>query len=182
MRCELVNTDFILPKSKTLVERGSGLHLSQIISSLANESGLDGFGEHSGGPTLRMEVGFLWEDLLTLVLKERLPQRMGEIVRDGVIMSPDGVGWGDAWELAEYKATWKSSKNSPTDNWRWMTQIRSYLAAVEADICNLFVLYVMGDYRDSGPQAFHYRISFTQRELEENWAMITRHARNKGWL
>lgn len=182
MICELVNTEFIVPKSLMVVERTPGLHLSQIINSLANESGLDQYQEHTGGPTLRMEFGFLWEDVLTLALKERLPHRMGEVVLDGIIMSPDGAGWDGRWELAEYKATWKSSNSNPADNWRWMTQIRSYCHALSSNVCNMFIFYVNGDYRNNGPQSYHYRISFTDRELEENWAMIINHATKKGWI
>lgn len=178
----------LIPRRQEDLPRSPGLHLGQIINSLANEGGVDNYGYGNGPsngspfrPNLRMECGFLWEDILTMALKARLPQRIGEIVVDGIAMSPDGVD-DSVWELWEYKATWVSSNRNPADNWRWMTQIMGYMWGLQMTVCNMWILYVNGDYKGSGPVDKQYRLEFTCRELEENWVMITNHARLKGWI
>lgn len=162
-------------------DRSPGLHLSQVISSIASDSGMDNWGSHTGPPTLTMEMGFLWEEVLAMCLRDRLPTRIGEICLNGICMSPDGFDY-DKWELYEYKCTWKSSNYNPADNWRWMTQIKSYLWAMKACVCHLYVLYINGDYRPPTPKYLQYRVSFTQQEKEENWNMIMNHAKHKGWI
>ncbi len=159
--------------------RSPGLHLSDIIHDIANTSGISNY-KRDTGVTLRMEMGFLWEEVLTLALKERIPCRM-EIKQDGIYMSPDGIDV-PSWELHEYKATWSSSNKSPLDNWRWMTQVKSYCYGTGTEICNLHVFYVNGDYKGTGPEYLTYRIRFTPMELQENWGMVLSHARSKGWI
>jgi hypothetical protein len=96
-------------------------------------------------------------------------------------MSPDGFDY-DHWELWEYKATWKSCKNQPCENWYYMAQVKAYCYAMETDAARMAILYVMGDYKGGGPQYLGYKLKFTEYELIENWTMIVDHARRKGWI
>lgn len=174
----LERTDCAIPRIET--PRTAGLHLSDVIHDIATTSGIDHY-KRGNGTNLRMEMGFLWEDVLSLALKDRLPNRLGEIRKDGILMSPDGLNV-EEWELCEYKCTWKSSRSDPLDNWRWCTQILGYHSGLGTNVCNLKVLYINGDYRDSGPQFFQYRLYATDPEIEENWQMIINHARSRGWI
>lgn len=126
------------------------------------------------------EVGFLWEDALSLALANRYAARLGEIEKDGIVGSPDGLNVHDPFfqsELhnEEYKATWRSVKKTPQDIWYWLTQFKSYCYMLGVDVTICRVLYLNGDYKGSGPIPMVYGLKFTPEELEENWAMILRH-------
>lgn len=175
-----------LPKQPDIV-RSHGVHVTGIIKDIADSSGMNGAVPPSlpEGTVFKtnmyMEAGFIWEDIIAMVLKDRLPCRVGEVECDGVYMSPDGFDF-EKWELWEYKATWTSMNKLPVDNWRWMTQVKAYCKAMDTLVCNMWILYMNGDYRGSGPVAQRYRIEFTPLEIEENWQMLAGHARRKGWI
>lgn len=130
---------------------------------------------------LAAEIGFLWEDVLSDAYGVNYATRVGEIERDGIVCSPDGVGIFEesvTFSLAvneEYKATWKSLKNPPEDNWYWMCQFKSYCYVIGVNVTILRVLYINGDYRGSGPTYRVFKITYTDQELEENWQMIVNH-------
>lgn len=170
------------------------IHLTDVIKYIQY---LMGTGYKKGGTwqasqALTRDVGFLWERTLEMTYADRMAERIGEVTKDNIIGSPDGVGFdktiyniaGDLiWQgtdeltLEEYKATWKSCKNSPTDNWYYMTQIKSYLKMVKLNTCVMHIVYLMGNYKGSGPQYRICRVEFTQAEIDENWRMILDHAR-----
>lgn len=175
-----LNLDLTFPRGIS-PERTAGVHLTQIIRSIHEETTEPKEGWDSRSLWLSGEIGFMWEEILSYALKSRLPNRIGEVEKDGIIMSPDGIDL-DMWELWEYKATWKSSKNQPYDNWKWMVQVKAYALALEVCVVKMAVLYVMGDYRGSGPQYIGYRLEFTEYELRENWDLLKSHARRKGWI
>jgi hypothetical protein len=157
--------------------RTEGIHLTQITKDIMKREG--GWDEKALG--LSAEIGFMWEEILSNCMKARLPHRIGEIEKDGILMSPDGFDY-EEWELWEYKATWKSSKNQPYENWYYMAQVKAYCYAMETDKARMAILYVMGDYKGSGPQYLGYKMRFTDYELIENWEMIVSHARRQGWI
>ena len=167
--------------------RTKGLHLTDIIQDIMVESGMKktASGAMWQPDQLNMagEVGFMWEELLSQVMKNRLPCRMGEVEEDGVIMSPDGVEIDDDGPLlSEYKAVWASSSRSPVDNWKWMTQVKAYCRALGVLRVKMYILYLNGNWRGSGPEYRGSMIEFTPSELQENWELITNHAKHKGWL
>ena len=169
--------------------RSTGLHLTDIISDIMTASGMQktASGANWAPDQLNMaaEVGFMWEEVFSQALKDRLPCRIGEVVCDGVAMSPDGMEMEmESGEvvLAEYKVKWASSKRDPTENFKWMAQVKGYCKGLGLTKVRMYVLYVNGDYRGSGPQFKTYAIEFTELEIAENWEMITGHARNRGWL
>lgn len=126
------------------------------------------------------EVGFIWEEVLSMVLRDRYAARIGEVELDGIVGSPDGLSPYDPFGQVpivneEYKATWRSSNKTPDKVWYYMTQFKSYCKMLGVNVTVARILYIMGDYKGSGPQYHVYRIEFTDQELQENWDMILAH-------
>jgi hypothetical protein len=165
--------------SKQLDCRGSGLvrsplpHVTQIIRSIGEQLQLVRT-YNEPAPGILAEPGFIWEDVLSLAWATRHAVRPEEVVRGLIACSPDGILNG---RLQEYKFTWASSKKPPEDNWAWMAQIKAYCYVLGFQECDLYVLYINGDYsfRPFRPHYRHYEIAFTEEELKSNWDMIANH-------
>lgn len=155
--------------------RSSGIHLSDIINDI--EAVLyPKEAERKSEMTNSWFacVGFIWEQVLSLAFAWLLGQRPKEIIKDGIACSPDGIN--DELELVdEYKCTWRSSKHTPDEVWRWMVQTKAYCYAASYNVVRFHVLYVMGDYKFSGPQCKVFLIEFTNEELISNWLMLKQH-------
>lgn len=173
----------IFPGKDLKKGRSPGLHVSDIYRALERE--LDEKKKAwPGGVSLYAETGFLFEEALEVAFRQRTgtDYRVGEIIKDGVIMSPDGVNVA-AWELEEYKCTWTSSNKPIGSRWAWLTQIKSYLYGLDMCVCLLRVLYICGNYRDiRGPQYMEYRLEFDPVELETNWKMLIDYAHSREML
>ncbi len=181
------------------IARGSGVlrstdrpHVTQIIRGVLKELGRT---KHAEGwdMAIAAEVGFLWEDIVSHFFAERMVHRPGEIELDGIVLSPDGLcpdpGFGDLelfppnpnkLVVEEYKATWRSMKRKPTDDLYWMCQAKAYCYVLGLDMIDYHILYIMGDYRGSGPQYRTARIVYSQEELVNNWAMILENKERHG--
>jgi hypothetical protein len=190
LNCEPFDLDFdLFPKRKVENSpiRTEGLHLTDIIRSIMDDSGmLKTVSGNSWKPaqlSMAGEVGFMWEELLSSALKDRLPSRIGEIELGGITMSPDGLGVEEnSLFLFEYKAVWASSRRSPMDNWKWMSQIKGYCKGLGVTLVKMYILYLNGDWKGGGPEYKGYLVEFTPLEVEENWFMLVNHAKSKGWL
>lgn len=173
--------------------RSAGLHISAVIRDLANR--ITRKGERPAWSSLSVEeqrrgatyqtLGFAWERIIERALTEQYNQgseflvRPGEQLLDGLYGSPDPFDCRDG-VLEEWKCTWKSSlkfDDLERNFWEWTVQIKAYLKMLGLTECRLRVYFVNGDYRDSGPQVKCARLVFTQREVDENWKMLTNHAR-----
>lgn len=144
---------------------------------------------------LTSDVGFWWEEVFSHVFGQRSMKiaRIGEVERDGIVGSPDGIGMD--WEeeevkgamegrdgsgmvepvvLYEYKATWKSCKNPPDANWLWMAQVKSYLWMLGLRVAIMPIAYLVGDWRGSGPVYREARLRFGEDELRKNWEMVVK--------
>jgi hypothetical protein len=126
--------------------------------------------------------------------------RPGEVELDGITMSPDALAFlpgRDEPVLEEYKATWKSMtpwmtiedpderKVAALEDTRflpYLLQIKSYLKGVGGRRARLVIFFINGDYKAYIPRARGFELTFTQRELDENWTMIKNTARKEGWL
>ncbi len=155
------------------------VHLSDIYTSMEKE--MNPRSVRESGNDLYWEVGFLFEEALGVVLGERLGVRLGEVELDGIVMSPDGVDWVNG-RLEEYKCTWKSSKTTPEVVWKWMVQTKGYCKVLGFTEVLFRILYLMGDYKGSGPQYKEFLVTFTQEDIDGNWEMVKAHAKRKGWL
>ena len=169
--------------------RSPGLHLTDVVKDLMVVSGMDQ-GKQSWSRQPTMNAGFIWEEVLFANWEEPLSAafakllghklewyQTGELELDGIYLTPDGLHAAhQGWILQEAKCTWKSAKNSPVDNWRYMVQAKSYCIALKINRVMFHILHLMGDYKGSGPQYKPWLITFTPEELVENWQMITNHA------
>jgi hypothetical protein len=166
-------------------ERQPGLHLGEVIKSLEKATGLGYKGDGFNDMQLTAEIGLLWEDVLSRIMKEKYAVRPPQIIRDGIWMSMDGInndlcpGEDPAGEVPlvveEYKAAWKSTRSSPEENFYYMCQVKSYCYALDTPVAVMRIFHLNGDYRGSGPVYRVARIRFTEKELEDNWRMILRH-------
>lgn len=169
------------------------LHVSDIYKSINQELDPDRFSDDGGPDIEKMEIGLLYESILEEALARKYGTvRPGEVVADGIWMSPDGVNPTDE-ALEEFKATWMSSRHGLVDIFglphqkfqHWFWQIKAYCRALEVRKAILTVLWVNGDYDrkvKNQRRIRRYRMEFTQDELDENWTFLLRHAREKGML
>lgn len=185
MQITAVPTTF--PALGSGLPRSPGLHVTDVIHYLDTKL----HGPHKGPGfsdlPLTMECGFLWEDLLGHILADRYVIRPPELTCDGIALSPDGIGPDPDGlvpaVLEEYKFTWMSTNKPPEKVWRWMIQIQCYLHATQLTVALLRVLYVMGDYRGSGPLYRVFRLTFTPDELLQTWTMILNYKKEtEQWL
>lgn len=197
MKCQLIDEEFPLVESgpPRTTDRA---HVSQIVRGLVALT--DGVKEdddpREGDPGLwsrlkvRFGIGFIWEELLSMAYAWMCGNRPGEFELDGIVGSPDGIDWtGDVPVVEEYKCTWKSScrsgtkdPNPPTDNLRYMLQVKAYCRMVETTRARMRILHVNGNYRDREPVYRVWEIDFTPLEIAENWEMMVNYARAKGLI
>lgn len=145
----------------------------------------------NGDPTpfdlAKLEVGLTFEEMLEKALAESiLGERPGEFTTDdGVIYSPDYLFYEtDEIILGEFKCTWYSSRNAPFDPKfeKWLCQIQCYLYHLNMRKARLYVLFLNGDYKPPSPQLLAWEMTFTTRELADNWRVVKDHAVRKGLL
>ena len=123
---------------------------------------------------MQWEKGYLWEVALSKAFGEKAAIRIGEVVLDGIIGSPDGVNYDEDGEMMveEYKCTAFSSSKSPADMWKWMMQAKGYCKMVGATKCVFRVLHHMGIMYDPKNAYKVWEMVFTQGELDENWQSV----------
>jgi len=112
--------------------------------------------------------------------------RWGFFGRMYCLEHPDGFDV-RKWQVEEYKCTWMSTKRTPDQIWRWMAQVKAYCKGIgthrgEYPTVLFRILYLMGDYKNTGPQYRSYLLEFSDLEIEENWDMLVNHARHKAWI
>jgi hypothetical protein len=140
-----------------------------------------------------MAAGFVWEELLTKLFARRINHvgvayqylcRPGEVEKDGIIGSPDGVGVDeDGPCLVESKLTWKSRRGFDLDAFKflaWKYQVLAYGYLMDLSRCYMPIFFVNDQYDKYVPSFPEYRIDMTVREQRENWTMLKNMARHKG--
>lgn len=144
----------------------------------------------------KVEVGLLFETALEIAMRLKYGVvRPGEVISDeGIFMSPDGVN-PTLGALEEYKSTYISSREGIVEAvevngatvqifrdkfFHWGVQIKAYLKWLGVRSAILRVLFICGDYnRPISPQFKSYRLEFTDQEIENNWAMLIKVAREE---
>lgn len=179
----------ILGKSWT--PRTPGLHMSEIYNDLFQR--IEPKRYKKGGPPdpLRLEAGLALEEMLEEGLKRRLVgERPGEFTtEEGIIFTPDLLIFNGSTRLGEIKLTWMWSKDVPREPGnafppkfdKYLCQIKSYCHKLETNEARLIAFFVNGK-GDSVPELLAWDITFTARELHENWAMLMNHARSRRML
>lgn len=174
---EIVVNDIIKNIYKSTGPRSKDLHLTEIISDIERILYPK---EHERYKNFKnpwfATIGFIWEQVLSLAFSHILGFRPYAIHKDGIACSPDGIDK-ELGLVDEYKCTWRSSRTKPWDVWKWMIQIKAYCYVSGYNLARFHVLYVMGDYKFSGPQCLPFLIEFSWEELENNWNMLVEHAK-----
>ena len=161
-----------------VTSRSPGLHLSDVIHDMDRELMRTERGELDDATRLQFEKGWLWEEALSQAFAKKGAKRIGEILEDGITMTPDGVSFdGDDFVVEEYKCTALSADKPPTDNWKWMMQAKGYCKALGAFKCIFRVLHHMDIMWHPGRAYGTFLLTFTQRELDENWEAVVNHAK-----
>lgn len=155
--------------------RGDGVHVSELIHFLDHKLHNTGEPQHWDHAAL---VGFMFEDSMRIALRDQVVRQRsniivpGELEQDGILLTPDGFDT-VAYELWEFKATWRSCEKWPPESrWTWLVQSQAYCHVMGLDVANFGVLYLNGDYRPMQPRLVGTRFRFTPEELEANWRMI----------
>lgn len=182
-----------LGQSGTFGTRSDGLHVSEIYKRLMTQLEPAKYGKPiDDDARRRMEIGILFENVLEQALAEKYGTvRPGELISpEGIKMSPDGIN-PELVAGEEYKATFKSCRHGimgeggdPLPNFYvWFVQMMAYGKWLYLDRWLLRVLFICGDYsRPILPQFHSYDITFTQDEMDNNWQMLLRIAKEGGML
>jgi hypothetical protein len=190
--------DIAAPNLQSL-HRTPGCHVTQVIDAIMRAYG----GRSRPADFAQLdsenwqEAGFVWEDILSKALSDRaligdgphgvVRLRPGEVTRDGIIMSPDGMALpaeGEPWG-EEYKATWKSARDFDLYDKRylpWLLQMKAYALGLGVQQYRLYVLHINGDYKGYIPQVRGWHLTFTPAELQETWDSLLNRAKKEGWI
>jgi hypothetical protein len=165
--------------------RSPGVHLSQVIKKVGLKVGYipPQFASEDSMNATKVCMGLAWEDHLAAHQHPDILYHPGELVLDGIAMTPDGLSFVDDGILHEFKLTWKSMKkeNDLEGEWLWICQMMSYCKAAGLTRAWLHVLWVNGNYKygdaeNGGVQYRIYQFDFTKQELNDNWATIQRNS------
>jgi len=194
---EFRDLDRLVPKTRVYTgPRSNGVHLSGVIKYVLEAAGLLSADDLGDIMPLCMCVGLAWEAFIVQLWPE-LVWQPGEYCLDGVYGSPDGYTKPCLSPISriedipliedclpvleEVKATYMSrlekterkGERPPPRNIlsmkRWIMQLAGYCKMMGLLEARLHVLWIMGDYRGSGPQYFTYHIRFTQAEIDRMW-------------
>ena len=166
--------------------RSPGLHVSDLVESLATKLGyLDPQGWDKYG-TLRAEIGQAWEDRLGAHLERKLPcfcYHPGELHKDGIAGTPDGEEiTDDGLLIHEIKLTWIGLGNPFYRRrpglipWYWEAQIKAYCHMAQTRNAILHRVYLNEAYKPPRPVYWALGMEFTRQELERHWEMMRREA------
>lgn len=168
--------------------RTPGLHMSEIYGAMYEELEPERYGRKDTDPATKagyMGAGLALEEALERSLASRLgvDGRPGEFVEPehGIIYSPDLLLFENGrTRLGEIKLTWLSCRGWPTQRDtglplkanKYLSQIRLYCRCLQTPHARLYALFVNGDYdkrKGLKPQPRAWDLTFTKRELEEEW-------------
>ena len=168
--------------------------MSDIYGSLFKELEPKRYDQGEPLPLLRFEAGLALENILEQGLRQRLVERPGEFTtKEGIIFSPDLILFNGTTRVGEMKLTWMTSGTAPRElsnsfpqKWdKWVVQMMSYCHCLETADARLIGFFINGDYpknRKYSPELLAWDVTFTPRELSENWQMMINWARKKKML
>lgn len=170
-------------------KRSGGIHVTDIIKKIALSSGILLPQEEEELDWERMALGCAWEEWIVKHHPDIIHQP-GEIVVDGIAMTPDGISLTSAGpEVHEIKVTWESARKKPGDSGLWwmrLAQGKAYcrgvdrlrLDKVKCRVVNYHVYHVNGEYnflrniQDKEKRNRVYTVTFSDKEVESNWTMM----------
>lgn len=157
--------------------RSAGIHLSDCLHRFYSRLRPNRF---RGGPidVKTVQMGFIWEDVLSMVLSQQFGGRQREIELDRVFMTLDGFNV-QRWRVREFKCTKMSSRDSIRSHKfeRWHSQIMGYCKAMDTLEAELIPVHINGAYEQGGGRfgdiaARPVLMRYTRREVEDNWKMV----------
>ena len=166
-------------------ERSPGVHLSEILRYLLTRQDPGRFKPGGEFDPEFVFAGFIWEELVSGALSKLAgksdPKRyitQLEILFREVYCTID-VFDTKLWRVLECKYTESSSGRSIRDHhfWHYFAQIKAYCLATGTREAELWVYFARGDYKGKRREAKRWEVRFSERELEENWMMISSAAR-----
>lgn len=179
-------------------ERSPGLHQSRILHHVLQSYDPERFGQKEGTPAYaNFMMGLIFERALEMAWVSREFQvrpeliRPGEIIRDGIIVTPDGYDTHHG-RPEEYKFTKMSCRQPITDKkfWHYWVQLKAQAWVTGSNEGVLWLCHVNGNWSKdfkNDPEAGYvirgYVDQWTNLELEENWVNVyIRNALRMGWL
>lgn len=162
--------------------RDPGLHVSDVIKYMRKSLGKDAEWREDE-LEISAQLGRVWERIVARTLADAHGDaaryfRPDPVCRDGIVGSPDGIDCRDDAVL-EYKCTWRSSNRDIELSFpHYWWQVKSYCWMTGLDVARLYVLFINGDYRGTGPVFKGWQAHFTERELKDNWRMILTQAKD----
>lgn len=162
--------------------RSNGIHVSNIVRAVALKMGYlaPQYASDDKPDADKMELGTAWEDRVFPVHHPDIVYHIGEMSKDEVVGTVDGIKWFDkgTHRVSECKLTWKSMKKALNlqDEWMWLAQTMSYCNMWETNLARYHIFWAMGNYTygtpEGRPQYRMYDLEFSAKELRENWNMI----------
>lgn len=182
--------------------RTPGLHASDLYNAFYKDADPKRYDKRNPDGTAtsmdmaKIELGLTFEQELEDLLVSTMEAMRGRMAirmlgeRPGEFMSPEGVIFSPDYlfdidgelVLGEFKCSYYSTNGAPVDPKfaKWITQIKLYCFWLGVVKARLFVMFVCGDYKPPSPQLRAWEMTFTQRELQDEFDVIMRHARKKG--
>ncbi len=183
-------------------ERSTGLHLSDITGDILLTLDAETYGRDDADDSMWMNflVGLIFERAIELAWLDKEITgayrpgliRPGEVSKDGVTGTPDALDYlaGERGRPLEFKCTKKSCRQHVTDPkfWIYWVQLKAYAHMLGLNEGELHILHINGNYSrdpkdpESGYVVKSWLGQWSTLELEENWSMLTTHARRRGWI
>jgi hypothetical protein len=189
--------------------RTPGVHMSALYGDLYQDLEPTRYVRGGTPDPLRLEAGLAFEQFLEDALRVRLLQgeRPPEFTHtepgivEPILFNPDLIIFNGATRVGEIKLTWMSSREMPREEannfpdkvGKWITQMQSYCYCLETNEARLIGFFVNGDWqltRKGGawsetkfaPELLAWNVTFTSRELRDNWSMLRNHGFDKGLI
>ena len=108
-----------------------------------------------------------------------VPVEADEIVGTVDLIQVAAGGWNYPVEI---KTTRQSSNRPIIDQTHWFQQLASYCYMLGRQSGQLWVMYLNGNYKPPTPVPLAWNLEFSARELQENWQMLTNHAKDEGFI
>ena len=171
--------------------RSKGLHMSDLYGGLYKSLEPNRFTGAPPNPLL-LELGLSWETMLERELKARLLGERPEelITSEGIFYNPDLIIFNGSVRVGEMKLTYLSSREVPRQSAnsfppkfdRYFTQMMASAYHLDTNEARLFAFFINGDYTHKGPELLAWDITFSKRELDDNWQMLKNYGRQAGLL
>lgn len=180
--------------------RPEGLHMSDLYNSYYAALQPKKYGRKDGDPRELWTLGMCFEDMLEegLIRRAALAEGSGRPgamqTDDGIWFSPDLLIFNGSTRLGEIKLTFMTPRGdfpwkvgdvyegfgSKAD--KYLTQMKLYCKALGTRHARLYAFFVPEAIKAKGGALRCWDITFTQREIDEEWDLIMRHAKQAGLL